>query len=307
MGRLGSLGGAPGLRDFVVCAKCARIGRDFRALLASSSLAALMVGGGAPHAFAACTPVPTSGVNNAGSVSGYCINNETVTGNITNSGKITASGISFTSGALVGHIHNTGTIAGGIKLDAASQINSGATTAIGIIGHSFTGGISNAGTITGGVDIELGLGGIGGGLTTFSGGIVNSGTMTASAFAIQTDGVSTFLGGITNSGGLIAANTVAIGLFNTDTFSGGIVNTSGTISGGVDAISINVLTFTAGLTNGGTITSAGPNGQAAIRSAAPSSISAPIRRRRHRQYRQDHGRQCRRVCDAADVFRRHHQ
>jgi hypothetical protein len=42
----------------------------FRHLLASNSVAAILVGGGVPHAFAAGTLVPTSGVNNAGSVSG---------------------------------------------------------------------------------------------------------------------------------------------------------------------------------------------------------------------------------------------
>ena len=124
--------------------------------------------------------------------------------------------------------------------------------------------------MSGGVDIEIGLPS----LPAFSGGITNSGTMTASgAYAIQTGVISTFSGGITNNGGLITAKTAAIDLFfDTTTFTGGIVNTSGTISGGLNAIVISTPTFTNGLTNGGTITSAGPNGKAAISIGGFSSV-----------------------------------
>src|SRR5580693_6066018 len=104
------------------------IGRSrVRLLLASSSVVALLIGGGAPPAFATCTgtAVPTSGVTNFGTVSGYCISNETVTGAVINEGTISPSGITFTNGTLHGKLSDTGIIAGGIKLDSASNITSG--------------------------------------------------------------------------------------------------------------------------------------------------------------------------------------
>src|SRR5581483_644102 len=142
--------------------KSSRVGRRgpvVRSLLATSSLAALLIGSGVPHALAACIPVPTTGVDNTGTVSGYCVDNETVNGKIQNSGAITATGISFTNGRLIGRsIINTGTLIGGISLDQTSSIDVGPTGAMVISGPTFTGGISNSGSIFGnGSGIVLGL------------------------------------------------------------------------------------------------------------------------------------------------------
>lgn len=153
-----------------------------RYLLASSSVVAILISGGTPHALAACTPVPGSGVSNSGTVSGYCVSG-TVNGGITNSGAITATGISFTNGTLNGKILNNGTIVGGITLDHNSSINTSRSSIL-LQGPTFTGGISNAGTIVPFLPafaIEVNGG------TTFGGGISNSGVV--GSFGIAVGGV----------------------------------------------------------------------------------------------------------------------
>ena len=175
-------------------------GAKLRLLLASSSVAALLIGGGVPHAYA-CTAVPTSGVSNSGTVSGYCVTNETVNGNIDNSGTISPSGISFTNGTLNGSIYNSaGTIAGGITLDSTSKITApdsgiGDFYGIQIEGANFSGGINNAGTI-------LSTAAVGGGIVVnnadFTGGVTNSGTISSGNTAINVSVFNgTFQGGIT--------------------------------------------------------------------------------------------------------------
>jgi hypothetical protein len=176
--------------------------RNVRLLLASSSVAALLIGVGTPPAYAACTAVPTTGVSNSGTVPGYCVNNEIVTGNISNSRTISTSGISFTNGTLNGSIVDSGILIGGIKIDATSVIDP-AATAIAITGSSFSGGISNAGTIQGSNFGILASG------STFTGGITNTGTISAGSAAIFIDGVTTFSGGITNSGTISASSGTA--------------------------------------------------------------------------------------------------
>ena len=82
------------------------IGRGrFRALLASSSVAALLIGGGAPVAFAACntsyTNTTAAGCSNTGTITGIAINNSTITGTIANSGTISPNGIALTNGSTI--------------------------------------------------------------------------------------------------------------------------------------------------------------------------------------------------------------
>jgi uncharacterized protein with beta-barrel porin domain len=251
-------------------------------LLATSSLAALLIGSGTPHALA-CTLVPTGGVDNTGTVSGYCVDNERVVGKIQNSGAIIASGISFTNGTLSGQIINTGTLIGGITLDQTSQISFGRTTGIRISGPTFTGGIANAGTIMGGGNgIVVGLTRFTLGaftISTFSGGISNSGFIQldrgAGAVIIgalsgaSTLTISTFSGGITNSGEILAepADGIALGRVSNSAavtianFSGGISN-SGTINANDAAIAVGdrvengaltISAFSGGISNSGTL------------------------------------------------------
>jgi hypothetical protein len=161
-----------------VATRSSRIG--LWGLLASSSITALLVGGGAPAAFAACNTSYTNttqpGCTNAAVITGIAINNSTLTSGITNSGTISPNGIVLSNASTInGAIVDTGTLAGGISLDHTSRIAAGGTTAINVTGPTFTGGISNAGTVTGFRAISI----FGGAL--FTGGITNSGAVSLRA------------------------------------------------------------------------------------------------------------------------------
>ncbi len=72
-------------------------GRKLSGLLASSSVAALLIGGGAPAAFAACAISPVtnqSSISNSAAINCININGITVTGNVTNTatGTLTPTG-----------------------------------------------------------------------------------------------------------------------------------------------------------------------------------------------------------------------
>ncbi|HEX3709259.1 MAG TPA: hypothetical protein VHV56_05175, partial [Pseudolabrys sp.] len=110
--------------------------RQLRLLLASSSVAALLIGGGTPHAFAAaCTNTigASFDVPAATTVANVCVQNTSFTGNITNEGTISPSGIAFQNGTIAGQINSSGIVDGGISLDSRSKITS-TTTAISITG-----------------------------------------------------------------------------------------------------------------------------------------------------------------------------
>lgn len=253
------------------------------ALLASSSVAALLIGGGAPSAFAQCAISPgtnQSSVSNSAAINCININGITVTGNVTNTGTgtITATGataptrtgITINNASVGGAIVNAGTISapgGGISISNVAQFgsagggisNSGTITAGGgaiSLSNvtSFYGGIVNAGTgtISGvrAIDVEFG--------SLFAGGINNSGTLTTGSTALRISGISTFQGGITNSGTI--SGTAGILVSNGSTFAGGITN-SGTIAASVaSGISVNgISVFSGGISNSGTI-SAGAAG-----------------------------------------------
>jgi hypothetical protein len=112
-------------------------GRKVRLLLASSSVAALPIGGGAPAAFAACSASPS----NSGNITCINIQNTNVPGNVTNTGTgvITATG--NTAPTRTGITVNNSTIGGAIV--NARKITSG-TSGNGIY-------VTNNATVSGGI------------------------------------------------------------------------------------------------------------------------------------------------------------
>ncbi len=234
----------------------------FRALLASSSVAALLVGGGAPAAFAApCNHTITSSFDNpAGStVTNVCVFNTQLAGSIINNGTISPSGIALINGWIVGgSIKSSGIIGGGISLDSASKIIANGVTAIRITGPTFTGGITNRGAIT---DDSYGIFAYGN--STFSGSITNSviGSISAGEIGIVVDGVTTFMGGTSNSGSIVAGFS-GIRVLGVTTYMGGISNSGVIIATRDDGIAVtNVAIFGStsaggGISNSGTISAA---------------------------------------------------
>ncbi len=266
----------------------------FRALLASTSLTALLVGGGAPAAWACYTGPFVGGHTNSGATGCIVVNNTSFSGTLGNTGTISPggpTGIAVVNGSTIsGQISDLGIIAAsgfGILIDGTSKINS-VGFAIKITGPTFIGGISNAGTIAAGSNgILVGGTAVGGGSTvtisSFSGGISNAGTISTGALmGIAVGGtaaahgaitISNFSGGISNAGTISAhVNGILVGgkasgslaSVAISTFSGGISN-SGLISahGGVGIAvggvagsggSLTVGTFSNGIINSGTIT-----------------------------------------------------
>ncbi len=228
--------------------------RRLRLLLASSSLAALLIGAGAPAAYAACTNITGAYANNV-NISGICVKNTSFTGNITNAGTISSSGISFTNGTISGSIIDSGTLAGGIVIDDTSKVTS-TKTAISITGPTFTGGITNSGTISGGF-YGIDVNGFTGGVSTFAGGISNSGTISAGDDGIYVDNVSTFSGGVSN-GGTITASDIGIAIGEepsfVSTFLGGVANSGAIIANRTGIlIGAGVTSFSGGISNSGMI------------------------------------------------------
>jgi uncharacterized protein with beta-barrel porin domain len=196
-----------------------------RVLLASSSVAALLIAAGPRPALAACTvvgPGTVAGFTNPGGHTITCVtvSNATVTGNVVNAGTITP----------------------------------GSPTGILVTNSTIDGSLSNSGTIS-----VSGDGILGGIVATFLGGITSSGTITAGNEGIYVLGNSNFAGGITN-GGVIRSGATGILINDIWTFSGGITN-SGTISAAGDGVgylaTISHDTFTGNISNGGTITVGG--------------------------------------------------
>jgi uncharacterized protein with beta-barrel porin domain len=243
-----------------------RVGRGrVRLLLASSSVAALLIGSETPRAWAACYTGPfAGGFTNTGTLTCITVNSTSFTGNLVNNGKITPgapTGISIENASTItGQISNAGTISvggtgilvqsnsvvtegivnsstisagsGGILVGANLSISGRASTSVAI--PIFSGGIDNGGTISAaGAGIE-----VGGNIfipVSRAGGTNNTGSVT----------ISTFLGGITNSG-TISAGGDGIGV-------GGTVS----VIGNVNSTSVTIATFSGGVTNGGTISAVG--------------------------------------------------
>lgn len=213
---------------------------NLQRLLASSSVAALLIGGGTPATYA-CTTVPSGGYANPSpdTIAGLCAPNN-VTGSIDNEGTISPSGISVTASTFTGSITNGGTISG-----------------------------SSAGNR--GIYITPPTGSPGA-TVTFEGGITNSGKISSYSQAIYiidvaSFGTSGFNGGITNTGTVSSSTQDAIDVVNVGNFAGGISITSGGtalaaktaiyVGLSVSGASATATTFSGGITNSGTITVTG--------------------------------------------------
>jgi uncharacterized protein with beta-barrel porin domain len=236
--------------------------------LASSSLAALMIGG-AWAASAACFTGPFPSTN-TGALTGICITNQTFSGTVSNAGTITPNGIVVTNSAIGnatagGQIVDSGTLVGGISIDSHSSIAVPLFhTGIVVTGPTFSGTISNGGTISGGTGANgQGIAGIQvGGVSTFQGAISNSGAITAGS-GIRVAGDTSFIGNVGNSGtitGVTGINVVAAG-----TFVGNITNSAtGVISASNTAIKVLNSNVTGSIINAGTISHAGAAGSKGI-------------------------------------------
>src|SRR6266566_4408698 len=267
-----------------------------RLLLPLFSVAAFLLCGGTPSAFAdTCAindvGITTGSVINTGTINCINIQNSTVSGNVTNAaggainatgffGSPTDTGIVISNNASVsGSVSNAGTITAslaginifapvfaGIAVDASTFSggisNSGKITTVGdaiVVGgvSNFSGGISNTGTISSGAEGIFVISD-----TTFSGGISNSGTVSATNDGIFVVGVSTYSGGIVNSGTIITSGYGMLvgGGGGVSSFSGGIAN-SGTILSDFNGISVAFLSsFSGGISNSGTISAGSQNG-----------------------------------------------
>ncbi len=246
-----------------------------RLLLASSSVAALFVGAGAPPALAdGCYAGPFPYTNSA-HVDCIVVDNTVFSGNLVNSGTGTINpgeptGILVENNSTInGSISNAGMILAngtGILINSNSWVTNGITnsnsiwsaTSHGIVvenvllfGSTSGGGISNSGAIWAelrGINVNL--------VSTFLGGISNSGTITAGDIGIYVDDVSTFAGGVANSG------TITAGIFGIEigspptfvsTFLGGVTN-RGLINADFGIlVETGVTNFFGGITNTGTI------------------------------------------------------
>jgi hypothetical protein len=229
-----------------------------RPLLASTSLAALLIGVGSPAAFAQCaqnivgqTNVP-SVTNSTNFINCINVQNSTVTGNVTNTadGVITATGavtptsdgITIQGGSIGGDVVNAGQITasvGGIAIASPVSgriINSGTISGVSqdgiVISANVSGGISNSGRISTG---SAALAGIMIQAGAFAGGISNSGTISAGQFGILVLFPDSFAGGISNTGTISGANGIAVATFNSpvSVFDSGVIEATGS------AISMN--------------------------------------------------------------------
>jgi uncharacterized protein with beta-barrel porin domain len=204
-------------------------------LLASSSIAALLVSGSGP-AMAACTNTIGPGAS----------------ASFTNPNGTIIPCVQFQGATISGNVVNAGTISPGGP-DGMIFTNSGGN------GTTILGAVSNAGKISvAGTGILVGAGG---GAATLLGGITNTGTITATggvARGVFVEGQATFNGGITNAGAISSAGA-GIDVVQVSQFSGGITNAgAGTITTANTGILVlgaaSVLTFGGNISNAGTIT-----------------------------------------------------
>lgn len=247
------------------------------ALLTSAAFAALLFGASASQAACYSGPFPAT---LSGTIEGVCIANTSFDGFLESTGTITTTGISVVNSQIgtasnAGGIVSSGSLSGGISVDAASTINAGHTadSAI-VVGGSFTGGVSNAGTLLGFHGILFEAGTITGGATnsgsitatsvgvlvrgsgsTFTGNIANSGTITAGSVGVLVVDASMTGDVINDVGGVISATTgMAVQIIQVPSFAGGVIN-NGRMVGfdGIVVSQVGVFGGTTGVVNTGNI------------------------------------------------------
>src|SRR6266478_3100925 len=175
-----------------------------RLLLPLFSVAAFLLYGGTPSAFAdTCAindvGITTGSVINTGTINCINIQNSTVSGNVTN-----AAGRAINATGFFGSPTDTGIVISNNASVSGSVSNAGTISAfagIGVDASTFSGGISNSGKIT-----TVGDAIVVGGVSNFSGGISNTGTISSGAEGIFVISDTTFSGGISNSGTVSATN-----------------------------------------------------------------------------------------------------
>jgi hypothetical protein len=168
---------------------------NLRRLLATSSVAALLIGGGAPHAYAvqcqvggiAIVGASQGGVNNAAPISCIFISNSTISGSVTNSshGAITTThgppsgtGITISNSTITGTVSNAGSISAtsdGILITNNATIDGGIANS-GTITSASRSGIVVGGKITG---TTISIGSFGGGISASEVGADRTGFRTA--------------------------------------------------------------------------------------------------------------------------------
>ena len=258
--------------------------RRVHLLLATSSVAALIVGAGTPPAFACDTgPFPQTSTGNTAcivvnntSFSGILANtgtispgptginvenSSTITGRISNAGTISVSGTGIliqSSAVVTGGITNSGTISagpagivvGGNITFPSLAINQSGSAAL----SSFSGGITNSGTISASAALAVGIQ-VGGNVLNGAGATDNSGAVTVSLFSGDINNSGTITGssiGVEVGGSNFIAATADHLTITISTFSGNIIN-----SGMISALDTGVLV-------GGRVNSASVDGQGSI-------------------------------------------
>lgn len=175
----------------------------------------------------------SAGYTNTGTTASLTINGGSFAGSISNSGKITHTGISVIDSTITGQVSNSGYLYGGIDLDASTHLTNSSGRAIAITGTTFFGNVSNGGTISAPLASGIAVDGT----ATFQGGINNAGSI-AAAIGITVDPAATFTGFILNSpGGTLSATRTGIAIDEVASLFGGVEN-SGIL---IASIGVNIV------------------------------------------------------------------
>ncbi|MGA8078179.1 MAG: hypothetical protein WB868_12410, partial [Xanthobacteraceae bacterium] len=232
-------------------------------LLASSSVAALLAGGGSAFALCAISPGTNQpSVSNSAKINCININGITVTGNVTNTITGVTTPIGVAPPSQTGITINNSTVGGAVINSGEIRDDTGGIKGIFVTNNAdVAGGVNNSGTISAGsAGIFVGGTPVTNGasvtISTFAGGISNSGTISGNFAGV-------FVGGI-GSAGSVTISTFTGGISNSGTIS---VGGDGIMVGGVDisvgsskTMSVAVSTFTGGISNSGTISGSGGYG-----------------------------------------------
>jgi uncharacterized protein with beta-barrel porin domain len=259
-------------------------------LLVSTSIGALLVGGGTGPAMAACAntvgPGASASYTNPTGTVIPCVlfQGATISGNVVNAGTISGAGnngMEFTNSG-----GNATTILGAVSNAGSISVSTGAGIIAGPGNATLLGGITNSGTISTTDVFDHGIFVTG---ATFAGGVTNAGVISAAGNAIDVGSTSVFSGGITNAGagkittaitgifvdgsaglsfngnisnagtitalrGIVANGETTGGSRRFTNLSGAVIN-SGTIAAADTGITVSgVSTFTGGVTNTGAVT-----------------------------------------------------